>query len=145
MKLNNKGWGLGFLIVIGTLFLLILIFVSIRIRSITHQSKDDNKSSNNSSSENMTIDSSLYVSLEQVLKRAGETYTVYHTTLVENTSDHLIVSFDTLKSEGLIESLSDPYGNGDCEGYVFIKSDYSVNPFIKCSKYETLNYSLWVD
>ena len=29
-----------------------------------------------------------------------------------------------------IESLSDPYGNSDCEGYVFIKSDYSVNPLL---------------
>ena len=41
MKLNNRGWGLSFLIVIGAIFLLILIFISLRIRSMTHQIKDD--------------------------------------------------------------------------------------------------------
>ena len=87
MKLNNRGWGLSFLIVIGTIFLLILILVSLRIRSMTHQIKD----------------------------------------------------------EGFIESLPDPEAEGECKGYVMIKDEDSVEPFVKCSKYETLNYDLWVD
>lgn len=143
MKLNNRGWGLGFLIVIGALFLLILIFVSMRIRSMTHQLKDDKKTDN--SSENSKINKDIYVALEERLKKAGETYTIYHPSLIDNTNDHLIVWFDTLKSEGLIESLADPSGNGNCSGYVFIKTDDSVQSFIKCEDYKTLNYDLWED
>ena len=143
MKLNNKGWGLSFLIVVGALFLLILIFVSLRIRSMTHQTKDSDK--NNKTNESTTIDGGLYESLELVLKRAGESYTVDNASQIDNISDHLIVTFYDLKVRGYIESLADPNGAGNCDGYVFIKNDYSVQSFIKCANYETTNYSLWVD
>lgn len=143
MKLNNRGWGLSFLIVIGVIFILILIFVSLRIKGMTHQLKDDDKTSKTIQKEEMN--NSIYLSLEQALYKAGESYTVYHSSLIDNTSDHLIVWFDTLKQEGFIESLADPNGAGNCNGYVLIKNDYSINSFIKCSNYETLNYTLWVD
>ena len=145
MKLNNKGWGLSFLIIVGTLFLLILIFVSLRIRSMTHQVKDDDKDDKNKSSENMTIDDGLYEPLELVLKRAGESYTIDNSSEIDNISDHLIVTFQDLKLRGYIESLADPNGTGNCDGYVFIKHDYSVQSFIKCDSYKTTNYDLWVD
>lgn len=145
MKLNNRGWGLSFLIVIGTIFLLILILVSLRIRSMTHQIKDDDKDDKNKTSETTTINGGLYESLELVLKRAGETYTIDNSSEIDNISDHLIVTFNDLKARGYIESLADPSGNGNCDGYVFIKNDYSVQSFIKCSGYETTNYNLWVD
>ena len=145
MKLNNRGWGLGFLIVIGAIFLLILIFVSLRIRALTHQTKEDNKSDKNQSTETTTMDSGLYESLELVLKRAGEAYTIDNSSLIDNISDHLIVDFEELKTKGYIESLADPKGNGNCDGYVFIKHDYSVQSFVKCSSYKTTNYDLWVD
>lgn len=145
MGLNNKGWSFSFFIIVGAIFLLLLIFVSIRIRNMTHQAKKDNKNDSVKTKENTTINDGLYTSLEQVLKRAGESYSVYHTALIDNTTDHLIVSFYTLKEEGFIESLADPDGSGDCDGYVFIKNDYSINPYIKCHNYETLNYSLWVN
>ncbi|MBR5662038.1 MAG: hypothetical protein IKX00_00115 [Bacilli bacterium] len=145
MKLDNRGWGLGFLIVIGALFLLILIFVSLRIRALTHQTKSDDKSDKNKTNENTTIDSSLYETLEQVLKRAGESYTINNSSLIDNIDDHITVDYEELKSSGYIESLADPSGNGNCDGYVFIKNDYSVQPFIKCSNYKTTNYDLWVD
>lgn len=143
MKLNNRGWGLGFLIIVGVFFLLLLILVSMRIRSLTHELKDSD--SKNETSENTSSSGNLYVSLEEVLKKAGESYTMYHGSLVENTSDYFTVWFDTLKNEGFIESLPDPEGAGNCSGYVLIKNDYSVYPFIKCSNYESLNYYLWVD
>ena len=146
MKLNNRGWGLGFLIVVGAIFLLILIFVSIRIRVMTHQmdeKKDSNKTQEKSS--NDSVNRGLYTVLEQTLKKSGETFTIYHTTLIDNIDDHLIVWVSTLKQEGLIDTLDDPEGEGECNGYVFIKNDGSVQSFIKCSKYETLNYTLWAD
>ena len=146
MKLNNKGWWLGFLIVIGTIFLLILIFVSIRIRTMTHQmnnKKHENKTTENR--KNDSVNTGLYSVLEQTLKKSGETFTIYHPTLIDNIDDHLIVWVSTLKQEGLIDTLDDPEGEGECNGYVFIKNDGSVQSFIKCSKYETLNYTLWAD
>ena len=145
MKLNNRGWGLSFLIVIGAIFLLILIFISLKIRSMTHQIKDDNKEDSNKSSENRNIDSGLYSSLETVLKRAGESYTVENSSIIDNADDHVIVNYSELKSKGYIESLADPNGNGNCDGYVFIKLDYSVQSFIKCDGYKTTNYDLWVE
>lgn len=145
MKLNNRGWGLGFLIVVGAIFILILIFVSIRIRTMTHQAdtKEDTKTSENSKNE--SVNTGLYSILEQTLKRSGETFTIYHPTLIDNIDDHLIVWASTLKQEGLIDTLDDPEGDGECNGYVFIKKDGSVQSFIKCTKYETLNYTLWAD
>ena len=143
MKLNNKGWGLGFLIVIGCLFLLILIFVSIRIRSLTHQQKKNNNSESTESSQ--TNYDGIYTSLEGQLQKAGESYAVYHPTLVENTTDHIIVYFYKLKEEGFIESLPDPEADENCVGFVMIKNDGEVKPFIKCNNYKTLNYDLWVE
>jgi len=144
MKLNNKGWGLGFLIIVGVLFLLILIFVSLRIRALTHQFKD-NKKDKKETSEKSSVNTDLYRTLEASLEKAGESYSIYHLTLMENSSDHVIVWYETLKNEGFIESLPDPEAEGECKGYVMIKDEDSVESFVKCSKYETLNYDLWVD
>ena len=145
MKLNNKGWGLGFLLVFGALFLLILIYVSFRIRSMTHQLTDDEKNKISEKETKDNINVSLYKSMEDTLSKSGEMYVLDHPTLVENTEDHLIVWLSTLKQESLIGSLDDLEGQGECSAYIFIKQDGSVQPFVKCSKYETLNYSLWVE
>ena len=83
MKLNNKGWGLGYLIVVGVLFILILVFVSLRIRALTHQFKDDKKD-NKKSSVKSDVNTDLYRTLEARLEKAGESYAVYHHTLIEN-------------------------------------------------------------
>lgn len=142
MKLNNKGWGLSFLIIIGVIFLLILIFISLRIRSMTHQMKDDDKK-NTKTSEKTKVDASLYKSLEERLKKSGETYIVVEPNVIDSINNYLVVSFNTLKEKGYIESLADPSGNGNCNGYVLIKNDETVQPFVKCESYETLNYDLW--
>lgn len=142
MKLNNRGWGLSFLIIVGVIFLLVLIFISIKIKSLTKQVKKENTDNNQGTVHNK-VDNQLFEQMEIKLSKAGESYTVFHSTLVENTTDHLIVTFETLKSEGFIESLPEPDGTGDCDGYVMIKNDSSVNSFIKCKDYKTLNYDLW--
>lgn len=144
MKLNNKGWGLSFLIIVGVIFLLILIFISLRIRSMTHQLKDDDKKTSKTS-EKKTIDSSLYKSLEERLLKSGETYIVVEHNIIDSINNYIVVPYTTLKEKGYIESLADPSGKGDCAGYVLIKNDESVQPFIKCESYETLNYDLWVE
>lgn len=149
MKLNNRGWGLNFLIIVGALFILLLVFVSIRIRSVTHQIKEDGKKSNSSNKEYVPDNNEVYILLEQSLKKAGESYSVMVTIpAVLDYHDQFVVKYETLKNSGYIESLRDPSGNGDCEGYVLIKVDdgnNSVDPYIKCEKYKTLNYDLWVD
>ena len=74
---NNKGWGLGFLIIVGVLFLLILIFVSLRIRALTHQFKD-NKKDKKQTTEKSSVNTDLYRTLEASLEKAGESYSIYH-------------------------------------------------------------------
>ena len=143
MKLNDKGWGLGFLIIAAVIIFLILIVSSIKINNLIKESKKTN--SNSTKINNNVDDSALYKTLETNLEDAGESYVLYHETLLDYTDDYIIVDYETLKNEGHITSLPDPNGNKNCDGFVMIKTDYSVKPFIKCSKYKTLNYDLWVE
>jgi hypothetical protein len=146
MKLNNRGWGLGFLIIAGVIVILILIVTSIKINNLikdNRKSNDSNKNSQQTDTSDNVETSALYKTLETNLEDAGEAYLIYHETLLDNTDDFIIVKYDTLKSEGHITNLPDPVGNKNCDGYVMIKTDFSVKPFIKCSNYKTLNYDLW--
>ena len=145
MKLNNKGWGLGFLIIVGAIFLLILIVSSIKINKFIKDSKDDSKKQQNTSTDTKVDNNAIYTALELRLEDAGESYIVYHETLLDYVEDHIIVKYSTLKDEGHISSLPDPDGEVNCDGYVMIKTDFSVKPFLKCTNYKTLNYDLWVD
>ena len=146
MKLNNKGWGLTYLIVAGCVILLILIITSIRINSFIKENKKNHKADNSDSSEVRDYDySSFYITLEETLVKAGRSYSSYHETLINNTEVYTLVTYDTLKEEGFISSLSDPAGNGSCDGYVLIYNDYTVKGFIECEKYKTEDYDKWVE
>lgn len=146
MKLNNKGWGLGYLIVVGTVIIIILIISSVKIRNFIRENQESNKKKQNDAVDTIKTDNNaIFTALELRLEEAGESYTVYHETLIDNTEDYLIVSYDELKEEGHISSLPDPDGDKSCDGYVMIKPDFSVKPFLSCTNYKTLDYDLWVE
>lgn len=143
MKLNNRGWGYNSLVIFGTIFLIFLIIVSIGIKTmIKNNSNKDDANYVEVKNENY---GSVYASYETLFKRAGETYALYHETLVNNSDDVIIVNEETLYNEGLIEKLDDPSGNGYCKGFALINIDGTVKGFIKCDNYQTDNYELWVD
>ena len=70
LKLNEKGWGYGFLIFFGALFLLLLISVGISIKSLTNKNKKNNPVPLN---QTKNYDR-MYALLESKLKNAGEYY-----------------------------------------------------------------------
>lgn len=140
MKLNNKGWGLSTLIIFGVIFILILVFISIRINSIV---KYDKKNDNVDSEENVKANDPLYASLEEKLIKSGESYLIYHQTLLDNEDNYIIVSTDELKSEGHLANLVDPVTKGECDGFIKIDSTEVISPFISCQNYKTTDYDLW--
>lgn len=145
MKLNNKGFGLRHIIIAICVTVCILFFTSIRIRAFIKENRNNNKSNQNNTDNLNKMHSNAYQTLEYQLEKAGESYILYHETLLEYSTDHVIVGFETLKNEGYITSLPDPESNGNCNGYAMIFEDETAKGFIKCKNYETLNYSLWVD
>lgn len=145
MLLNNRGWGLRYIIVVICVTALILIFTSMRIRAFIRDNRESNKNNSSESKKQNRDESNLYTALEIQLEEAGEAYIMYHETLLEYSEDHVIVSYDTLKDEGFIDSLPDPASDKNCDGYVMIYDDQSAKGFVSCEKYESMNYDLWVD
>ena len=148
MKLNERGWGYKSLIIFSVLFIAILLGVSIAITRYTKTLKD-NKKKNDETKENNSIDNSVnnytYSILERDLENAGESYSVYHSTLIDFTDNYLIVNSDVLEQDGFSETIEDPVDGSPCDGYVKIDSDGDVHAFIKCSQYKTPDYDLWVE
>ena len=138
MRLNEKGWGLNTLLIVGSIFIVILLFVSITIKNFISRMKEDNKS-------NQTVSVSPYETLENNLKKSGESYVSYHNTLVTLSNESLTISFDQLHDEGYIDNLYNEDTDENCTGYVIIYNDGTVKPYIKCINYVTEEYYDWID
>lgn len=149
MKLNERGWGYKSLIIFSALFIVILIGVSVVITRYTKTLKDDKKKKENNTQEKTNIEnqtnSYTYQILERDLQNAGESYSVYHSTLIDFTDTYLIVNSDVLEQDGFSETIEDPVDGSPCDGYVKIDSDGDVKAFIKCQEYKTPDYDLWVE
>lgn len=137
LKLNEKGWGYGFLIFFGALFLLLLISVGISIKSLTNKNKKNNPVPLN---QTKNYDR-MYALLESKLKNAGEYYILDNETYINEESMSTKISFNFLKSKGYIDDLLDPIYSTPCDGYVIVKSLDDITPYIQCSEYKTPNYS----
>ena len=142
MKLNNKGWGLTYLIVAGCIILLVLIISSIRINNLIKESKKSHKEPESVETKDVSY-SAFYKTLEEELEKAGDSYSLYHETLIDNATDHVYVTYNTLKEEGYISSLPDPEGSSSCDGFVIIYNDYSIKSYINCQNYKTDGYDNW--
>ena len=138
-KLNEKGWGYGFLIFFAALFILILIGAAIGINSLSKK----NKKSEPVPLEETKDYARMYGLLEDKLKNAGEYYVLDNETSLNNDGNSSKVSLTYLKSHGYINNITDPIYNTDCDGFVIIKSKDDVSAFIKCSEYKTQNYDMW--
>lgn len=149
MKLNERGWGYKSLIIFSAIFIVILLGVSVAITRYTNELKKDKKNSSTDTKENSSIEnktnSYIYQTLEKDLEKAGESYSVYHSTLIDFTDDYLIVNSAVLEQDGFSETIEDPVDGNPCDGYVKIDSDGNVDAFIKCSEYKTAGYDTWVE
>ena len=134
MKLNNKGFGISTMLIVGALFLIILVAVSIRISNIPKSTSTGSNSSDSTKNDNN------YASLEEKLKKAGDSYSLYHDTLISYSSSSIKVTYDQLYEEGYINILTDIKTGASCDGYVVIDTDYDVTPYLKCDSYKTLGY-----
>lgn len=148
MKLNERGWGLKSLIIFSVIFIVILICTSFVIKNYIKQVKNDNKDKDNTS-ESTNIEkktnSYIYQTLEKDLERAGESYAVYHSTLITFSEEYIIVNSAVLEQDGFSETIEDPVDGSPCDGYVKINPDGEVESFIKCSEYKTPKYDLWIE
>lgn len=139
LKLNEKGWGYGFLIFFGALFILILIGAALGIKSL----KNNYKNNNPVPLEETKDYKRMYGLLEDKLKNAGEYYVLDNETSLNADGTSSKVSLSYLNSHGYVDGITDPMYNTDCDGFVIIKSIDDVSAFIKCSDYKTPNYDLW--
>lgn len=135
--LNEHGWGMKTLIIISSIFLLALIGTAIAIKNISNSMKSSDSSDSSSTTE------SSYTILEDELKKAGENYTLYHETLINNSTDKILVSLDTLVEEGFINNIIDPDSDSYCDGFVIIDTNKKVKSYLKCSLYKTSEYDIW--
>ena len=141
LKLNEKGWGLGFLIFMIVLFISILIGASIGIKKLSKSMK--NKKSDSVPLEQTKDYSKMYSLLEDKLKNAGEYFVLDNESVLYSNSSDIKITLDYLKNNGYIDDLLDPVYKDSCSGFIIIKSESDVVPYISCSGYETINYDLW--
>lgn len=131
--MNKNGWGLraelGFLL----LFLICLLTATIGLHKLGIFGSGDN---GNSSIE--LVNKSDYSALEGKLVEASVNY--YNNVYPKGSSDTVIVTVDTLKSNGYLTPLYDKWGR-ECKGYTKILKTGTAVSYIRCAMYKTTGYS----
>ena len=125
MKLNNKGWGTGEMILLSC-GLLVALLVAVFFISQLFKGFDKEMENN-------------YFELETDLAAAGEKYIKNNNINVEV---NYIIDSETLRTNGYIQDLKDKDGNL-CTGYVNIyNNNYTLEykGYIRCNNYETNGY-----
>ena len=138
-KLNQNGWGYGFLIASIVVIFLILLSVAIAVKSLKKENKN-NKPVPLNETKNY---SKMYTLLEEKLKNAGEYYVLDNETYIKTISNSSKLSLKTLQDGGYIDNILDPIYSTPCSGFVIVKSENDITAYIKCSEYSTSGYDLW--
>lgn len=125
MKLNNKGWGTGEMILLSC-GLLVALLVAVFFISQLFKGFDKEMENN-------------YFKLETDLATAGEKYIKNNNI---NVKDNYIIDSETLRTNGYIQDLKDKNGNL-CTGYVNVYNNNYIleyKGYIRCNNYETNGY-----
>lgn len=133
--MNKHGWGLRAELAFLLLFLVCILVSTIglhRFGLLINQSPNDN-GFGSSSTINYDFDS-----LERRVVVAAKNY--YNDKYPAGNSDTIVVSVDTLKSNGYLSPLYDNK-NKECKGYAMILKTGNCVSYIKCSYYKTVGYS----
>ncbi len=138
-KLDEKGWGYGFLFFFAALFILILVGATIAINNLSKVSKTSD-SKQTQSSKNYA---KMYSLLEDKLKNSGEYYVLDNESYFDSKKESTRMSVTFLKNYGYIDDIVDPENGSSCDGFVIVTSDKKVSSYIKCSKYKTEQYDSW--
>lgn len=115
-RLNNRGWGLNTLLILGACLLVFLLIAAYYIYSLYSVLGIDRKS--------------VYHDLENKLVQAAQNYNV--------NKDY--ISYETLKKNNYIDGLYDNNGN-ECNGYVVYKN-YEYKAYIDCEYYTSNGYDI---
>lgn len=138
-KLNENGWGYGFLIGSIVVIFLILLSVAIAVKNLKKDKKDNDPVPLNETKNY----SKMYTLLENKLKNAGEYYVLDNETYIKSISNSSKLTLKTLQDKGYIDNILDPIYNTPCSGFVIVKSENDITAYIKCSEYTTSGYDLW--
>ena len=76
--------------------------------------------------------------MESKLVEASVRY--YNNTYPNGSDDTVIVTIDTLKSNGYMEALTDKLGR-ECKGYTKVLKTGTAVSYIRCSFYKTTGYN----
>ena len=131
--MNKNGWGLraelGFLL----LFLICLLIATIGLHKlgIFGDGEGEIKSIE-------LVNKADYADLENELVNAAVRY--YKNAYPNGTSDTLIVTTDTLKSNGYLSPLYDKFGR-ECKGYTKILRTGTAVSYIRCAVYKSTGYN----
>ena len=131
--MNKNGWGLraelGFLL----LFLICLLIATIGLHKlgIFGEGEGEIKSIE-------LVNKADYADLENELVNAAIRY--YKSAYPNGSSDTVIVTTDTLKSNGYLSPLYDKFGR-ECKGYTKILRTGTAVSYIRCAVYKSTGYN----
>lgn len=150
-KLNNRGWGLGVMLVFICVFLIAIIFIAIQAKEYglagdnSFATPIPTKTPVVSATPDVSANKESYERLEERSEEAGRVYKeTYYKSLLDG--DSVYVTIKKLVSNSYLEQLRDLTGNV-CSGYVKITGgeEFQYDAYIKCKDYETSGYLDYLD
>lgn len=132
-KLNNKGWGLGIMILFICVFLLAILIISVLSAKYGLMS-NTKQGVNNSETKQATVNNQKYFEYEQTIGQISTEYVDKNYSNI-TTNDVIYININELNVQKNIKQ--------ECTGYVKIGKDNGINyynPYIKCDNYQTEGY-----
>jgi hypothetical protein len=142
MKLNNKGWGLGTMLIcvaVILIFLIIAAFYTIRFNKIM----GDNTGFEDTSTVEDNIITPYYVEQITKMTNAADNYiNDNNIKLTMDTKERIYLSI--LVNNGYLEAIKDYKTDNSCDGYVvaYLDADNikNISAYLKCDNYVSNGY-----
>ena len=140
MKLNNKGWGLGTMLIGVTIilfFLITAVFFSLRLNRMLEQNIVNNDLENN-------VDyTSYYVDKLNDMIVASNNY-IKDNNLELDSGSYIKVDLSTLVALNYLNDVVDPVSERSCIGYTLttksVDNIIDIEPYLKCDNYRSKGY-----